>query len=426
VSIRHVILLTDGQGESTNYDKLTTSYVDGGVTLSTVAVGEGSDTRLLEQIASECGGRYYYSDMATDIPKIFAQEVFLRGDTYLQNGEFALAVGRGEITEGLFENGWPTIYGYVSATEKNASHVLIASEKDDPVLTVMQYGLGHTVAWNTDVTNQWTAGFAGESDYVQLWKRIIDYSVGNTRVGEDSVDVLTAGGYTNIAYHAIDYDEGTRVEAVYTDPEGNTQIQSLQATAPGSYEAKLDTDMTGIYNLSVRRVDGENITNAVTTAAAVQYSDEYKFDIGNGDFKAFVERYGRFLDTEENFWRQRKSAVRQRYELTSWLILLAILWFVMDIAFRRFHFLPQDTRLYRSIAQYMAGRRNRKASVENSRAEETAQEIREAQAESTAGTESAAPESGRRKKPSGKKAVKQEPQTLDTSALLKKRDQRNQ
>ncbi|MBD5527471.1 MAG: VWA domain-containing protein [Lachnospiraceae bacterium] len=426
VSIRHVILLTDGQGESTNYDKLTTSYVDGGVTLSTVAVGEGSDTRLLEQIASECGGRYYYSDMATDIPKIFAQEVFLRGDTYLQNGEFALAVGRGEITDGLFENGWPTIYGYVSATEKNASHVLIASEKDDPVLTVMQYGLGHTVAWNTDVTNQWTAGFAGESDYVQLWKRIIDYSVGNTRVGEDSVDVLTAGGYTNIAYHAMDYDEGTRVEAVYTDPEGNTQTQSLQATAPGSYEAKLDTDMTGIYNLSVRRVDGENITNAVTTAAAVQYSDEYKFDIGNEDFKAFVERYGRFLDSEENFWRQRKSAVRQRYELTPWLILLAILWFVMDIAFRRFHFLPQDTRLYRNIVSHMAGRRNRKASAENSRAEEAIQEIQKAQAESTAGTESAAPESGRRKKTSGKKAVKQEPQTLDTSALLKKRDQRNQ
>ncbi|MDE5950905.1 MAG: hypothetical protein K2H12_04910, partial [Acetatifactor sp.] len=97
-----------------------------------------------------------------------------------------------------------------------------------------------------------------------------------------------------------------------------------------------------------------------------------------------------------------------------------------DIAFRRFHFLPQDTRLYRNIARYMAGRRIRKASAENSRAEETAQEIREAQAESTAGTESAAPESGRRKKPSGKKAVKQEPQTLDTSALLKKRDQRNQ
>ena len=124
--------------------------------------------------------------MASEIPKIFAQEVFLSGDTYLQNGEFTLAVNGGhEITRGLFEDGWPLLYGYVSATPKNTASVLLASDKDDPVLTVMQYGLGHTVAWNTDVTNQWTAGYAGKSDYVQLWKRMIDYSAGNAAIGEE-------------------------------------------------------------------------------------------------------------------------------------------------------------------------------------------------------------------------------------------------
>lgn len=349
--IRHVVLLTDGQGESRDYDRLISSYKAAGVTLSTVAVGEDSDRRLLERLADGCGGRYYYSDVAADIPRIFAQEVFLSGDTYLQNGEFSLAVGSHEITSGLFEQGWPRIYGYVSATPKGAAHVLIASEKDDPVLTVMQYGLGHTVAWNTDVTNQWTAGFAGSEDYVQLWKRLIDYSAGNTGIGEDAVDVLTAGGYTDITYQALDYGEETRVEAVYTDPEGNTSTQALQAVAPGSYEARLDMDMTGVYNLSVRRMDQGTVTNAVTTAAVVQYSDEYKFDVGNGAFTAFVERYGRMLDPEENFWKQKKSGARERYELTQWLILLAILWFVLDVAFRRFCFRPQDTALYRRLSR---------------------------------------------------------------------------
>ena len=75
--IRHVILLTDGQGESKNYDSIISGYREADVTLSTVAVGDGSDARLLEQLAEACGGRYYYSDMAEDIPKIFAQEVFL-------------------------------------------------------------------------------------------------------------------------------------------------------------------------------------------------------------------------------------------------------------------------------------------------------------------------------------------------------------
>jgi len=453
--IRHVVLLTDGQGEDRNYRDLTASYTDGDVTLSTVAVGEGSDQRLLEQLAEECKGRYYYSDIAADIPKIFAQEVFLSGDTYLQNGEFGLAVnGSSELTRGLFETGWPEIYGYVSATPKSASSVLIASEKDDPVLTVMQYGLGHTIAWNTDVTNQWTAGFAGQEDYVQLWKRVIDYSAGNAAIGEDSVDVMTAGGYTSIVYRARDYGEDTQVEAVYTDPEGSTRTVPLQASAPGSYEARLETDMTGIYNLSVRRVDGGEITNAVTTAAAVQYSDEYKFDVSPAAFTEFVERYGALLGPEEDFWKQRKSGARERFELAKWLIFAAVLWFVMDIAFRRFCFRPQDTRLYRFVGRrwemLCARRRNagrgggdeRFGGVPGGSAGDSFGGVSDEgnggqpgevsgaggapYAGAAADRDAPGGEKGRRKPGKGAKGGKQEPQALDTSALLRKKDQRRQ
>lgn len=468
--IRHVVLLTDGQGESTNYNRLTSAYKAAGVTLSTVAVGNGADAKLLEGLAADCGGRYYYSDKAADIPKIFAQEVFLSGDTYLQNGDFALAVAGGDITDGLFAGGWPHIRGYVSATPKNSSNVLIASEKDDPILTVMQYGLGHTVAWNTDVTNQWSGGFAGEADYVQLWKRIIDYSAGNVKIGEDSVDVLTAAETTDIMYYARDYGEDTRVEAVYTDPEGNTRTQELHATAPGSYKTSLETDMSGIYNLSVRRMDEGTVTNAVTTAAVVQYSDEYKFNVGNGAFKAFVERYGRMLEPDENFWVRKKSGARERYELTQWLILLAILWFVMDIAFRRFHFRLQDTKIYRLVSRNRAMRRRRNSGAgpeavntgnvmgtaegaENianavngvrSRATGAANDgssaidgatsvadgasnaIADRGRDGTGPADLDAQGSGKNRKRVGRAAREQKPQSLDTSALLKKRDQRNQ
>lgn len=467
--IRHVILLTDGQGESRNYGDIISGYKEAGVTLSTVAVGEGSDARLLEQLAGACGGRYYYSDMAADIPKIFAQEVFLSGDTYLQNGVFGLGVSGGsEITRGLFETGWPSIYGYVSATPKHTSRVLISSEKDDPVLSIMQYGLGRTVAWNSDVKNQWTAEFAGETDYVQLWRRIVDYSAGSAGIGEDSVDVNTAGGRTSIVYHANDYGESTRVEAVYTDPEGNTLTEPLQATAPGRYEAVLDTDVTGIYSLGVQRSDGGEVTNAVTTAAAVQYSDEYKFDVGTEAFVSFVERCGAWLDPEENLWQRRKGGTRERYELAGWLILAAILWFVLDIALRRFCFRPQDTRLYSRAGAYLARRKAMGEAVRQKGAGLGMPRTGLAEGEKASGgfqrdmgqgaegapvadsilsdasgdrgsrsgisgasgasgkaegRDACAPQDKKTGK-SGKKSGKQEPQALDTSALLKKKNQR--
>jgi len=427
VDIRHVILLTDGQGESRNYSDTIEGYTKADVTLSTVAMGSESDISILEQLAENCGGRYYYSDRASEIPKIFAQEVFLRGDTYLQNGDFGLAVNsRNEITKGLFETGWPNIYGYVSATPKSASNVLIASEKDDPVLTVLQYGLGHTVAWNTDVANEWTAGYAGKDDYAQLWKRIIDYSAGNASIGEDSVDVMTAGGHTDIVYRALDYGEGTQVEAVYTDPEGVTRTVPLHATAPGRYEAKLDTDITGLYQLSVRRVDGGTITNAVTTAAAVQYSDEYKFNVSAAAFTNFVERYGRMLEPEENFWQQRKSQVREKYELTKWLLILATLWFVLDIALRRFHFRPQDTKLYGVVSRCRHARSSKedkqtRLSGQEAPAEHMPEEKHEEPDEPEKHEETVKEKKRRKSEKTGKKP---QPQALDTSALLQKKDQR--
>ena len=115
VSIRHVVLLTDGIGETKDYSDIIDDYTKNGITLSTVAVGARADLKLLEDLADNCNGRYYYTDVSSDIPRIFAQEVFLGSDSYIQNGVFSLSVQEGhELTSCLFERGWPTLNGYVA------------------------------------------------------------------------------------------------------------------------------------------------------------------------------------------------------------------------------------------------------------------------------------------------------------------------
>ena len=244
----------------------------------------------------------------------------------MQNGQFSLKGNSSNaITKNLFADGWPQIKGYVSASPKTGANVLLASaEKDDPILSVMQYGLGHTVAWNTDVTNRWTAGLAQQNDYVQLWKRIIDYSAGNTALGEDRVDVTTVNGTTKVTYYAKDYAEQTQVEAVYTDPDGKTHQAKLTASAPGTYEAQLDTTVSGVYNLSVQRKNGKKIENALTTAAVVQYSQEYKFALTNDSFCAFIKQYGKVLSPKKNVWKKLKASGRARVCLTNPLLILLL------------------------------------------------------------------------------------------------------
>ena len=174
--IKHIILLTDGMGETTNFSSVTNKINSDGITLSTVAVGQYSDTQLMSQLAKDCNGRYYYADGSTDLPRIFAQEVFLGGNTYLKNGQYQLSVAGHEITQGLFADGWTDILGYIAASPKDGAQQLIRSSEGDPILTVWQYGLGRSIAWNSDVDGGWTAGYSGEGDYAEMWRRMIDLS----------------------------------------------------------------------------------------------------------------------------------------------------------------------------------------------------------------------------------------------------------
>ena len=438
-SKKHVVLLTDGMGETSDYRDVIKDYANGGVTLSTVAVGAGADTKLLEQLAKSCGGRYYYSSLAADVPKIFAQEVFLGGDSYIQNGDFTLAVSRNnELTNNLFAEGWPMVYGYISATPKTASNAVItAAEKDAPILTTWQYGLGRSVAWNTDVTGEWSGAFIGKDDYVQLWKRIVDYAAGNANMGGDKVNVETAGEATKVVYRTQDYTAQTEIQATVIGPDGEDREIRLYATAPGIYEADVPTDQTGMYHLNVRRTEGGTIQSYLTTAAVVQFSDEYKFDVTTQDYLDFVNRYGRIIREEDAVWTSIETRNRERRSLTNLLLGLAILLLLADVAMRRFQYVPQ--------VKFAGMGRRRKMAQE---LEETAGSGGAAQAggqsmvQTDASGSGAAQEGGpgmaqpggqspaqsgktgrpKKDKPSRKK---KQDDVLDTSQLLKKKDDRN-
>ena len=241
----------------------------------------------------------------------------------------------------------------------------------------------------------------------------------------------TSGETTTIHYKAKDYEERTTVEAVYTDPDGETHTVKLPARAPGEYEAKIDTDIPGIYNLSVRRSDDGELKNAITTAAVAQYSDEYKFAADNERFLSFMERYGKVIKPSDSFWKKLKTNSRAAYDLSKWLLILAIAWFLLDVAVRRFAFVPQDSRLYRQVKSYFTKRKekaimtaDRKNPMRDSDAGNEKNVSLEGQDEPMSTLSGSL--SDEKPAKAKKKKKKQEEAALDTSALLKKKDLRDQ
>ena len=350
--MKHILLLTDGQGETTDFRAVTDVLKQNQVTLSTVAVGDDADTALLGRLANECGGRAYLSDAQQDIPRIFAKEVFMSGESYLQNGDFSLMVNTSdELTKGLFEEGWPMISGYVASTPKNGATQVLTSDKDDPILTVWQYGLGRTIAWNTDARGVWSGGFSGQEDYAGLWRRICDFSFGMETVAGDHVEVVkdSANGRNVAVYTAAEYTDGSAVTGLYTDPDGKQGELSFVAKKPGEFEAVLPENEPGIYHISAVRTENGEQTSASRAAAVLQFPDEYRFDVSDSVVKDFVADYGRTLTPEEKLWTRLSSHMQAKRSLMIPLLVTAFFLFLISVTARRFE-------LERVIAGYLKKR----------------------------------------------------------------------
>ncbi len=336
-SIKHIILLTDGEDGYMEYESLFEDINDADITLSTVAVGADSATGVLQWMAESCGGRYYYTDISTSIPRIFAQEVYLSTNTYLLNGEFYPSVtSNNEILSGLYNDGMPAFLGYIATSAKSTADVLLTSENGDPLLAVWQYGLGRTVAWTSDGTNEWTAEYAQWEKYPQLWANIINYVISDNSLGEDEIEIAASGSEATITYQTDDYDASTSITAVVTDEDGNQQEITLDAISPGVYEADLDLDTVGVYSINLRKYEDGELAESYNTAYANQYSKEYQFTNSTGALASFIEQCGGTTITmEDTIWETVTTKVKSRTSLTMFFLILAVILWMIDIALRR-------------------------------------------------------------------------------------------
>ncbi len=336
--IKHIILLTDGQDEFRDYDVLLSQINNAGITVSSVAVGNDSDQKILKEIADKCGGRFYYTDINNSIPRIFAKEVYLSTNEYLINEEFYPEItSNNEILSGVMDQGCPALLGYIASRAKERADVILSSSRGDPVLSTWQCGLGRTVAWNSDATNEWTAYYGGWDNYPMLWSNIIHYVISDTDLGGDNLDIIGNGGTTSIVYETEEYDKNTVVTAAVSDENGEAKEITLDPVKPGSYMAEVPSDDVGIYNLSIRKKNGEEIVKNYNTAFANQYSMEYRFSDNSGELLRFIKQVdGTSLTFDDNIWNTQAKKVAGKVPLTMFFIITSMLLLLFDIIIRRF------------------------------------------------------------------------------------------
>lgn len=340
--IKHTILLTDGQDGYSfdNYASLLQGFNDNNVTLSTVAVGEGANSDLLAQLASIGRGRSYYTDIYTDIPRIFAKEVLLSAGTYIINEEFTPKIlSNHEILSGVkTSDGIPSLLGYIGTSIKENAVEILSSSHDEPILAAMQYGIGRTVSFTSDINGQWSKNYLTWEYGPQLIKNMVYFTI--PKYGEDGyLNITQEGNEAKIEFYNDKISKDATVNGVFNGENGEEGSFELSQVEPGKFEAKVPLSSLGFYNFSVREEESGEVKNTYKGAFALQYSDEYKFNTNAEKLDVIVkETKGSFINKPEEVFEGKLERDYKKINLTTPLLLIAILLLMLDIAYRRLNF----------------------------------------------------------------------------------------
>lgn len=338
---KHVILLTDGQSATTiNYREMIEESLNEGITLSTVAIGTEADRMLLEEMAQLGGGRFYEVLDNSSIPTILSRETSLVTQTYIEDDPFYPALVNGYEWGSYFENAVPQMNAYIATTQKGRAQQILTSEKEDPILSRWQYGLGKTVAWTSDLTGEWAGGWPKWENWSPLWNDIVTWTFPQYQKESYQITEEIEGNQVTLNVAAPD-NHTAHLDAKLVESTGEEVAFDLQPKAPGEYQGKFEANETGVYFLQITEEEDGEVVSSFKTGVVVPYSEEYTFRPLNQQLIEEIASAGggNVLENLDGAFSSEGLPPRYDQQDIFYLLLsLALLLFLFDVAVRRFRF----------------------------------------------------------------------------------------
>ncbi|MGE5701449.1 MAG: VWA domain-containing protein, partial [Clostridia bacterium] len=335
---KHVILLTDGQsGREDNYQGMLEQMTGENMTVSTVAVGDDSDTMLLEDIAEWGKGRYYFANDPGSIPKIFSKETALASRTFIvEKPQVPMRSGAADWAS--LRQGLPPLRAYVATTLKQTAEQALVSQDEDPVLARWQYGLGRAVAWTSDVEGKWAPDWVSWAGNSRVWNEIVAWSLPQVSEGSWRTETELDGSTGKLT---VTLPKGAplpqELEAVVLDQQMNRQVIRVQPMGPGVLQGTFRVADPGSYLIQLVEKRGSKVTASQTTGLTVSYSPEYGLPKnGEKQLREWLEAgKGTMISEPKHVFSHNLPAKWERQSIAEWLLMLAALLWPLDVAFRR-------------------------------------------------------------------------------------------
>jgi Ca-activated chloride channel family protein len=345
--VKHVILLSDGQSSYGSIARLVDQMVADKITVSAVGVGSGADRTLLQMVAERGNGRYYHTDEAANIPKIFTQETtHVARSALVEQPTRAHVVRRASVLKGIVMGRAPALGGYVSTKAKPLSEEILRTDGGEPLLIWWRVGLGKSAAFTSDAKARWGSGWLRWRGYRKFWAQLARELVRHPLQRKYDLRATVRRDRVRVWLDARDeggqYVNGLATDVTLQDPTrpADTYHLELTQTAPGYYEGETPLPRHGAFLVRARHRIGERPAGESVTAISVPYPREYTHLVPN---TKRLERLaeltaGSVSPTVEQLFDPDDQHIRYRREIRSWLLLFALALFPLDVALRRIRF----------------------------------------------------------------------------------------
>lgn len=346
---RHVILLTDGEGqpdEAGRVRDVVDSMFGDGVTVTVVGLGTSVNRALLDDLARRGHGRAYYTADANSLPQIFVRETSLVARSAAVEEPVLPRV----VTQASFvremAGAAPYLYGYVSTRPRpEPAQVILETDEasPEPLLARWRVGLGWSLAWTSDLKNRWAVEWVRWPRWAAFWTQLVREHMRQHLRNELELRAEMVGGVAHVVVDAVSerdrFDNGLvselSVRAAGRRDQGRTV--PLRQVAPGRYEAEVPLDQYGAFTLrATHRRDGRVFAES-RGQVSNPYPREYAVSAGGVALLEAVARAtgGEIDPAPERVWDARGESTTRLKPRWMWFAGAAVALLLVDLLLRR-------------------------------------------------------------------------------------------
>lgn len=347
---KHIVLLTDGETGGSGSDYLDLAAVlrnELKITISTIAVGKRPNLRLLSRLADYGGGAFYHTTDPSTLPDLFLDELEEKPEekTMVERRLDPIPNPRSPLLKDLAQQRLPAVKGYVQTRLKKGARADLSvrdADKQLPLLASWSYGRGRAAAFTSDANGRWSAPWVGWDRYSQFWNQTVRWSFareeGDEHNGQPAAPFSIEVGHseTGLLVEAFFYGtiESGQPDATLTAPDGMTTRLLFERLAPGHYQSKYDTRVSGDYTLEGSLPSGERFGPLGYTLPRLQPREAPQPQPNLRLFETLVAATGGALNPEPATLSPPLGPAEQ-LPLWPYLIPLAMVLYLVELVIRR-------------------------------------------------------------------------------------------